>query len=175
MKETLLRKGKISLFFFFLLSCDLLTKYYTYLFIPKMSYLHPFYPYGGIGIFRDFFGVTFSINYIQNVGAAWGLFSSFPHLLFAIRIVIVVGLLVYIFFFNSHKKRDLPLFFIFTGALGNIMDTILYGHVVDMIHFTFGHYSFPVFNLADMMISLGIIWLFILSFRCNCKKKESHD
>ncbi len=173
MKPPPLRKGKIALFFVFLLLFDFLSKYYTNLSIPKMSYLHPLYPFGGIPIFQDFLGSSLSINFVQNKGAAWGLFSGMPNLLFYSRIIIVIALMVYTVFFNSQKKRDPPLFLILTGALGNILDTIIYGYVVDMIHFTFGSYSFPVFNCADAMIFSGIFWLFLLSFRCSgCQKSE---
>ncbi len=47
------------------------------------------------------------------------------------------------------------------GILGNLIDRILYGYVIDFLSFTFGSYQFPVFNLADMGIVIGIGFLFI--------------
>ncbi len=172
MSRNFSRKGKIAIFFCFFLLVDFISKYYVRLLLPKMSALYTLYPFGGLPVFQNFLGSSFSINYVQNRGAAWGLFSGMPHLLFYTRIVIVVALIIYLFFFNKKPNQEIPLFFIVTGALGNIIDTIMYGYVVDMFHFTFGSYSFPVFNLADVMISLGIFWMFLLSLRCSsCRSR----
>jgi len=134
-----------------------------------MSWLYPFYPYGGIGIFKDFLGISFSINYVDNTGAAWGLLAKYPHFLFSIRIFIVIGLLIYLAKFNFDKAKDLPLLLIITGAIGNILDFIFYRKVIDMFHFNFWGYSYPIFNLADAMITVGIVWLFITFFKKKIK------
>ena len=49
------------------------------------------------------------------------------------------------------------------GALGNVLDIFLYGHVVDMFYFVFWGWSYPVFNLADASIFIGIATLAIVS------------
>jgi signal peptidase II len=51
-----------------------------------------------------------------------------------------------------------------TGAIGNILDYFIYGHVVDVFYFVFWGYSFPVFNVADSIIFCGIVVLFLQSF-----------
>lgn len=146
-----------------LLIFDQSIKYYVFHNLPKMNWLHPFYPFGGIGVFKDFFGITFSINYLANTGAAWGTFSSYGKFLFFLRIVIVLFLIVYLFHFNKVKRRSFPLFLIISGAIGNILDYVLYGHVVDMFNFNFWGYSYPVFNIADSYITIGVIWLLLIS------------
>ncbi len=163
---------KLLFLFVFLLLIDFASKYWTIQNIPTMSWLHPYFPYGGIGIFR-FGGIDFSLNYIQNTGAAWGLFSRYPQLLVAARVIIVAALFVYLLFYNHDKKKILPLFLIITGAVGNIISYLLYGFVIDMFHFNFWGYSFPVFNVADMMISIGILWFLLLGISWK-KKKKSH-
>ena len=163
---------KLLFIFLVLIALDIISKNLVYQNINKMSWMHPFYPYGGIGIFKDFLGISFSINHVENVGAAWGLFSKYPILLFSIRIVIVIGLITYLIFFNKEVKKDVPLTLIISGAFGNILDFIFYKKVIDMFHFNFWGFSYPIFNMADVMITLGIIWLFFI-FLKHSKRQNS--
>ncbi|MBU6446833.1 MAG: signal peptidase II, partial [Verrucomicrobia bacterium] len=55
-----------------------------------------------------------------------------------------------------------PIWLVVTGAIGNVLDYCLYGHVIDFIHFTFWGYSFPIFNVADSCITIGILTLLLL-------------
>ena len=156
-----------------LLIIDIIIKRYVYMYVPKMSFAHPFYPYGGIAVFNNIFGVSFSINFVQNPGAAWGAFSSYSTYLFYLRILIIVGLIIYLIYTNPGFKKALGFCLIVAGAIGNILDYIFYGYVVDMFYFTFGSYSYPVFNVADSMITVGIIWVLLGSlffFKKEAKK-----
>ncbi|MEI6242106.1 MAG: signal peptidase II [Chlamydiota bacterium] len=167
------KRGWILLAFFFLL-LDIGIKFGVYKFIPKISFLYPDYPFGGIGVWKDFFGTSFVITYVQNLGAAWGSFSAYSSYLLILRIIIVSFLIGYLFFQKKKKIRFAPILMIITGAIGNILDFFFYGHVIDMFYFTFWKYSYPVFNLADILIVLGVVWLFLLS--CKTKKtKFSHE
>lgn len=163
---------KLILISLILLSLDGLSKYYVHTHLSKMSPMNSFYPYGGIGVFEDFFGISLSLNYVQNEGAAWGSFAKYSTLLFYVRIVIVLSLIGYLVFINYPFKKLIPYWLVITGAIGNILDHIFYGHVVDMIHFVFGSHSFAVFNLADAMISLGIIYLIFGSFPFSKKRRK---
>jgi len=91
------------------------------------------------------------------------MFSEVQGFLLVLRIVMIAGLLAYLFFFNKNRGWELPLVLISVGALGNVMDTFIYGHVVDMFHFVLWGYDFPVFNVADTSITLGVAWLFLSS------------
>lgn len=162
----------LSLITFFLLILDIITKSLTHFFLPKMSWLILDYPYGGIGIFH-FGKITLSLNHVENTGAAWGIFSNYSILLFFLRILIVIFLIVYLLNKQLSFVRSLPYCLIITGAIGNILDYIFYGHVIDMIHFKFFSYSFPVFNLADSMISIGIIWLMIDAYLFHKNKPSA--
>ena len=154
----------LSIIGLFFLALDFISKSLVVAYIPKMSWLHPFYPYGGIGIFENFLGISLSINNVENTGAAWGSFSSYGTFLFYFRILIVILLLVYLIISKMSYKNALFFTLIITGAIGNIIDFAIYSHVIDMIHFEFGSYSFPVFNIADSLITIGIICLIINSF-----------
>lgn len=163
-----MRKFYFSIIVVFLLLADFLTKAYTHLFVLPMSWVHPEYPFGGMGIF-DLGVISFSLNYVQNLGAAWGMFSGYSKLLVAFRICIITTLIIYTAFFNSQKRRSIPLIMILCGAIGNVSDFFVYGHVIDMLHFKIFGYTPFVFNLADSYISLGLAWLFVQSWYARPK------
>jgi signal peptidase II len=140
-------------FFVFLLCLDIATKMLAIHYIPPFSASS--YPFGGIGIF-SLGGITFSLNYIVNTGAAWGVFAGYSGLLFALRTLIILALLFFV-------PKRLPLWLVVTGAIGNAIDYCLYGHVIDFLHFTFWGYSFPIFNIADSCITIGVICLILFS------------
>lgn len=117
------------------------------------------FPFGGIPIFSDFFGISFSLNLIVNTGAAWGLFAGNPGLLFMIRVAIISGLGLYLYSTQKHLIKSASVWLIATGAIGNAIDYLVYGHVIDFFHFVLWGYSFPIFNLADSYITLGVIGL----------------
>jgi signal peptidase II len=134
---------------------DALLKNYTYHHIPNMI---GEFPYGGIKIFENWFHINFSLNYVENTGAAWGAFSSYSFYLILIR-VLLIALLIMMFVKASTNAKKAFLVLILAGACGNVLDYFIYGHVVDMFHFTFFNHSYGIFNLADTYIFLGIIGL----------------
>jgi signal peptidase II len=99
--------------------------------------------------------------------------SDFQPYLLALRIVLVLALLAYVMFFNADNRRRLPLVLIIAGAFGNILDYFIYGHVIDMFHFILWGYDYPIFNIADSSIFIGIIWLFFFSNRSPSALKKS--
>ncbi len=139
---------------------DMGLKAYIHTNIPTISVSTPIYPYGGIGVLRDWHGIDFSIVHVINKGAAWGAFASLQNYLLYARIAIIGGLLTYLFFVKASSYRKFCLMLITTGAFGNVVDYFAYGHVVDMFYFIFWGYSYPVFNIADSVIFLGIMLLF---------------
>lgn len=142
---------------FFVLIIDLITKFLTQLTIPLM-YGNQF-PYRGIAVFKNFLGIEFSIVHATNKGAAWGMFADFQLYLIVLRIILIASLLIYLFFYNKNPRAVIPLALISFGAFGNIIDYFLYGHVIDMFHFVLWGYDFPVFNVADSAICIGIAGL----------------
>jgi signal peptidase II len=145
-------------------------------FFSKAYMLGPFsmtlthYGRYGLPVFTNFFGVDFFITLTANKGAAWGLLSDFPQILVVIRIGIIAALLGYLFFIHHDWAFDFPLMLIITGAIGNILDTFLYGFVVDFLFFRLWGYNFPVFNIADVLISVGVL---ILLFQLFVKKPKN--
>lgn len=115
-----------------------------------------------------FFGDTISIidgflhlTYVQNRGIAFGIFQGKVDIISIATVVAIIGIIVY--FFKNVKKSNLfekaAYVFIISGAVGNMIDRLTRGYVVDMIDFR-GIWSF-VFNIADVYINLGVILLLL--------------
>ena len=136
--------------FLTILALDALSKWATH------TYLHPF---GAAFPLFQLFGIDLSLHHVINRGMAWGVGSHLQQLILIARIAVIAGLAIYLFFSSAAKARRYPLLLIMAGGLGNILDYFLYGHVIDMFHFTLWGYSCPIFNLADLTICLGIALL----------------
>ena len=100
-------------------------------------------------------GHFLDITFVQNIGTMWSLFSSLQAINLVFIIVSVIALLVVVFIFKNYFSKPFALSFglIFAGILGNLHDRIFHGAVVDWINFHF----WPVFNIADSAIVLGVI------------------
>jgi signal peptidase II len=129
------------------------------------------FPFAGIPIFENFCGgIDFCLHYMTNHGVAWGLGADFQELLVLLRVVLVVGLFLYFMFSFKMFAYRYPLAMIVAGGFGNIIDYFIYGYVIDMFHFTFWGYSYPVFNIADTSICLGLCCFLINAFFLSKKK-----
>ncbi len=117
----------------------------------------------GVPVFKNFLGIDFSISLAFNRGAAWGVFADFQLILVAVRLVMILGMFFYLFFMNKNRAAEIPLILIIAGATGNIIDFFLYGFVVDFLEFNLWGYHFPVFNIADTCITIGVAWLFLVA------------
>lgn len=138
---------------------DILSKYLIVQHVPMMSPKWFGYPYGGMGLFETPF-VSLSINQVVNSGAVWGAFQGYAGWLFFLRVAIILAMIYSLLFSKLEKGIKLPVCLILTGAIGNGIDYLLYGHVIDFVHFCFNGWSFPVFNFADSYISIGVLFLF---------------
>lgn len=124
-------------------------------------------PCEGITLFK-FLGVSFSLDLATNTGIAWGLFPGFPYLLLLFRLFIIAALFIYLFFNRRSYKYAVPIALILAGAIGNAIDLLCYGYVIDFLHFRFFGWSFPIFNFADSCITVGAFLLFL------CPQKKQH-
>ena len=140
-------------FLLLILFADLFSKYWIQNNLPLMDSYN--FPYGGIGVFKDLSGIEFSLVHATNTGAAWSLFSNYPRSLFFIRIILIVMLTIY-YFKEKSSLLKFPIALIIVGALGNVLDILLYGHVIDMFHFVLWGYHYPIFNVADSAICIGV-------------------
>ncbi|MDD6484189.1 MAG: signal peptidase II [Clostridiales bacterium] len=119
------------------------------------------------------FTPLFDFTYVQNTGAAFSILSGKMWLLSLISAAFCIAVVVYVI-----KKRPtnrllcLSLALVFAGALGNAIDRVCYGFVVDFIQTTF--INFAVFNIADMAITIGAVLLivYVLLFDRDGKEHE---
>ncbi len=137
---------KILLFAIITLALDQITKFCVTLFLDLNK---------SIKIIPKFFYLTLC----HNEGAAWGLFKNQG--IFIILGTIIALFLIYHFTycFKKNKRNNLAFGLLFGGLAGNFIDRISVGYVVDFLDFYLFKYDFPVFNVADMAIVLGIILL----------------
>ena len=106
------------------------------------------------------------ITYVKNTGAAFSIFRNNTLFLIILSIVII-GLLFYYLSKKTYlsKLENISYGLILGGAIGNLFDRIIYGYVIDFIDIYIFKYDYPVFNIADMAIVIGVIILIIDLFR----------
>lgn len=115
-------------------------------------------------VIQDFLTITF----VKNYGVAFGWFQDLklPPIIMAIVMVLIIA--YYSFHLPMQEKLTrYSLALLVGGALGNLYDRLVYGYVVDFIAFKIFGYDFPVFNIADVAIDLGVALLFIDLFIVN--------
>jgi lipoprotein signal peptidase len=99
----------------------------------------------------------FYFTYVHNKGMAWSLLEGRRWLFLLTTPLVLCGL---IYFFTVTKKHEILTRFgivlVVGGALGNFIDRAIFGYVRDFIHFYIFNYDFPVFNIADIAVCLGI-------------------
>ncbi|MCR5145651.1 MAG: signal peptidase II [Lachnospiraceae bacterium] len=102
------------------------------------------------------------LRYLENTGAAFSIFNN-KLALFYIITPVLCGLIIYIIYKLPvtvlGTKINFILIFILSGAIGNFIDRLIYKYVVDFIYFSL--INFPIFNVADIYVTLGIVFLFI--------------
>jgi signal peptidase II len=100
-------------------------------------------------------GLLFLLK-VTNTGVAFGLLDSFQ---IVVQIITGIIIIASVYFLSRFPKSFIiPLSFVIGGALGNFVDRLAYGHVIDYIFLRY----FSVFNFADMCITFGIVWLMYL-------------
>ena len=108
----------------------------------------------------------FSITYVLNPGAAFGMLAelneSYRQLFFVIITTVAILAVIYLMVKEQHLKMRLASYtLILAGAIGNFIDRVYMGKVVDFLHFYYEQYQWPAFNVADISISVGISLLFL--------------
>ncbi len=112
----------------------------------------------------SFLGIDLFFTLATNEGAAWSVGSDFPKLLLALRFIIIIGMSLYLFSRSCPTGWRIPLACALSGAICNVRDSCIWGHVIDMIDVILWGYSFPIFNVADCCICIAVVVLF---FRIN--------
>ncbi|MGY0375201.1 signal peptidase II [Clostridium sp. JNZ J1-5] len=109
----------------------------------------------------------FSFQYLENRGAAFGIFQGKVFLLTAVTLLVVIGMIYYLIKYKPDSKvLRLSFALIISGAIGNLYDRVFYKYVVDFILLHYRDiYYFPTFNVADMLVVVGTFLLAICVLR----------
>ena len=98
----------------------------------------------------------------RNDGAAWGILSGKMGFFYIITLIILV---VLVLFYIKEAKYNLfmqvAISLLFAGALGNFIDRLVNGEVVDFVDTTIFGYDFPIFNVADSSLTIGVLFIII--------------
>jgi len=117
----------------------------------------------------------FSLTYVRNTGAAFGLFSGSTEV-FRRPFLIAVSVVAIGFIFvmlkrlpDNEKWLITALAFILGGAIGNLVDRVFYGEVIDFLDCFWGDYHWPAFNIADSFITIGVVITFFILTKAKGK------
>ncbi|MCX5721391.1 MAG: signal peptidase II [Nitrospirae bacterium] len=131
--------------------------------VTKLSIMQSMRLHESIPIVQDFFSLT----YIRNPGAAFGLLAgssnAFRMVFFGVTSLIALALLGTILFRLPEKDwvGQLSISGVLGGAIGNLIDRLRYGEVIDFLDVYVNSYHWPAFNVADSAISVGVVFLII--------------
>jgi len=139
------------------IALDQITKYLA------LTYINP---YDSIGIFPFLHLVL-----VTNKGAAFGMFKSVGSGFFIAASI--AAILFVIFLLIKGKENYLGLSLILGGAIGNLIDRLLYGRVVDFIDLSIGKYHWPAFNVADSSLTIGVALILLTHLLKTIKMKRS--
>lgn len=144
-------KKKLYIISIFVLFIDVISKL---LVINNLSYNKK------ISIINNFF----NFNFVKNKGVAFSFLSG------NLLLIIMITFIILYFIYKYLKDKELRLLelwgyaFIIGGALGNLFDRIIYGYVIDFIDIYIFGYDFPVFNIADCGVVVGVFLIILDSF-----------
>ena len=139
---------------FAIILLDQITKYYI------ISYM-------SVGDSSPVIPGFFNIAHVRNPGAAFGIFSRSPEIFRTVFLITVTtaALILILYYVRMNRERDtlmnLALSLIFGGAIGNLIDRIRFGEVIDFLDFYVGPHHWPAYNVADSAISTGAVLLLV--------------
>jgi signal peptidase II len=125
--------------------------------------------------------VKFNLTYVRNPGAAWGFLAqsdeSFRRPFFLVISCVAMVFILYLFLrlLRGQVLLMVALALVMGGAVGNFIDRIRYNYVVDFLDFRVGGFKWPTFNVADVAITVGVIFLFAEMFLLPWVRRRAQD
>ena len=144
---------------------DQITKFWIYNALPLDSYFYP----DSVEVIKDFFYIV----HIGNEGAAWGMFSGYGWLLASFALIALTAIYIFRHSLELHRRSMQYAFGLLVGGvLGNMVDRLLHGHVIDFLDFhlpfaipwVLPEGRYPAFNIADCGIVIGVFAYITISF-----------
>ncbi|MEF9933694.1 MAG: signal peptidase II [Clostridium sp.] len=99
----------------------------------------------------------FSLTYLENRGAAFGMFQNNKFILVGLTSLVIIGLIIFLYKEKRLTKTlKISIILIIGGAIGNLIDRVFLGYVIDYFHFYITDiFDWPVFNIADICVVIG--------------------
>ena len=108
--------------------------------------------YESVSIIPNFFNIT----YVKNSGAAFSILQGKQIFLIILACIVIISILYYLNKDKLNNIKNIYYSLLLSGIFGNLLDRIIYNGVIDYLDFKIFSYDFPIFNLADIFIFLGV-------------------
>ncbi len=125
--------------------------------------------YESVTIIKDFFSIT----YLQNYGVAFGMLENNYILIYIATLICALALYKFMFSFKENIRNIIAFGLVIGGLFGNLIDRIFFGYVKDFIAFEVNNYHFPIFNISDMAVVIGVCLLIFAIIKGEDKNETS--
>ena len=142
-----------------ILIVDQLSKSIVEIFIPLNE---------SITVIKDFFYLTVA----HNTGGAWSIFSEHSYLFIIASILAIILLIKFMFGFKNNLRNNIAFASLFGGIFSNLADRVFLGYVRDFLDFKIFGYNYPIFNIADVAIVVGVILLVVAVIKGEDKRDK---
>ncbi|GAB3067848.1 signal peptidase II [Virgibacillus ainsalahensis] len=123
-----------------------------------------------ITVIENFFYLTSH----RNAGAAWGILQGQMLFFYIVTLIVVIGIIYYMQKYGKNDKfLAIALSFLLGGSIGNFIDRLFHQEVVDFFDFIIFNYDFPIFNIADSALTIGVILVIIATIIDETKERKS--
>lgn len=117
-------------------------------------------------IVKDFFNITVA----HNTGGAWSILNNHSYLFIIFSVVALIVLIRFMFQFKNNLRNNIAFACTVAGIMSNLADRLFLGYVRDFLDFKVLGYDYPIFNIADIAIVVGVLLLIVAIFKGEDKK-----
>ncbi len=110
-----------------------------------------------IVIIKNFLAITL----VHNTGGAWSILNKHSYILIIFSVIALILLFRFMITFKKNTRNSIAFALTISGIISNLADRIFLGYVRDFLDFTIFNYDYPIFNIADVAIVIGVILLII--------------
>lgn len=120
-------------------------------------------------VIKDFFRITI----VHNTGGAWSILNNYSYIFIIFSIIALIVLIKFMFSFKNNLRNNIAFALTISGILSNLADRMFLGYVRDFLDFKIFNYDYPIFNIADIAIVLGVFLLIVAIFKGEDKFEKN--